>query len=207
LNVDNYYEISASCLVSGTTNIKVMIGVNDITLPADTNNRLVVYAKMWTKHASYDAVAHTNNIGLVYLPSDVYYSTKSTIANIYLKDPTINSVYDAIYDGFDLEIVGWGENIGDPSNTLQTIQSSFLDRGSCDTSYPSRTSKEICVQGGACNGDQGSPAVVGGFLVGIVNYVPSDCSNPVERLLTAIYPHFEWVVTKLRAADAGNIWT
>jgi hypothetical protein len=123
--------------------------VNDVTAAADTKNRLVVYAKMWTSHASYDATAHTNNIALIYLPSDTYYSSNSAAAVylLFLKDPTIDATFDANFEGITAKISGWGleGNTGSPSNVLNVVTVTITSRATCSLTFAARTSKEICI--------------------------------------------------------------
>ncbi len=118
-----------------------------MTIPTDTQNRLVVYAKMWTSHASYSPTTRINNIAIVYLPADVYHTTKSAVANLFYKDPTVNAAFDANFATVVVKIVGWGlnGNTGSTSNTLKEGEMQITSRANCDLAYPTRTTKEICL--------------------------------------------------------------
>ncbi len=170
-------------------------------------------AKMWTSHPSYDAANFINNIALVYLPVDVYYSKNSAIANLYLKDPLISSVFSSFYNGQTVKVIGWGlaGNTGSTSNTLKEGNMYIGSRSICGMMFSAST-KEICIQPtgsgttSVCPSDEGSPVTKDGKLIGIVSVVTTTCTGGGYQLISSIYPFYDWVVTKLKAADAGTSW-
>jgi hypothetical protein len=118
--------------------MKVTIGETDVT-PGTAQNtwastRNVVYAKMWKRHESFNGATGANNIGLVYLPADVYYSSNSQIMNLYLKDPEISGNAATYYMGQSVKIAGWGMTGDYPaavSNTLKYITIPIVTESDC----------------------------------------------------------------------------
>jgi hypothetical protein len=123
-------------------NLWVYAGVTDVTEGTAQNTwpstRHVVKAKMVVKNPNYNA-ALENNIALVYLPVDLYYSTNTAILNLYLKDPEIATVLTASFIGKTAKVAGWGQTaapVGSPpSNTLKTTDLTIVDTDTCSFSY------------------------------------------------------------------------
>jgi hypothetical protein len=62
----------------------------------------------------------------------------------------------------------------------------------------------------ACVSDLGAPVVLTvdskDYVIGVVGVVASFCEIDPTVLFTLIYPYYEWIVTKLKAANAGQTW-
>jgi hypothetical protein len=118
----------------------VYAGVTDVTDGTAQNTwpstRHVLKAKMIKQHPDYNPTSNANNIALVYLPVDLYYSKNTAILNLYLKDPEIATVLTASFIGKTAKVAGWGQTAaasGSPlSNTLKTTDLTIVDFNTCD---------------------------------------------------------------------------
>ncbi len=215
MGFDNNYKFTASCLAGTVSAIRVLIGVNDVNIQIDTNDRVGIMAKMWISHPNYDAVNILNNLALVYLPVDIYHSRNSVAAInlLYTKDPTLISVFVSSFDSQNVKVAGWGVSdvtTTDTSSTLKEAEMQITSGSSCRSNYASATSKEICVVPTtdqiACTSDEGSPVTLNGKLIGIISDVTTDCQTASMQLVCSIYPFHDWIITKLKQADRGIHW-
>jgi hypothetical protein len=85
-------------------------------------------------HPNYDPMTGANNIALIYLPVELYYSSNTAVLNMYLKDPEIPSVLTASFIGQTAKVAAWGQTSGTAgtlSNTLKTTDLSIVDSSTC----------------------------------------------------------------------------
>lgn len=196
--------------------MKVTIGeVNRVsTLSNASPNKYVVYAKMFKRHPNYVSSTRINNIMLIYLPSDSYWSLNAAVPALYLKDPQISTVYTASYLDQVVDVAGWGRTTTVvQSETLQTTKMKFIDAAACRTAFPGTSSKDLCLTSASTTvnqitcayGDNGGPVYLGGALVGIISFSGWNCPETNVHVIS-IYAYFDYIVTNLKAANAGTIW-
>jgi hypothetical protein len=99
--------------------VDVTDGTAQNTWPATRN---VLQAKKYINHPDYMASKADNDISLVYLPVDLYYSTNTAILNLYLKDPATDTSRTDNFYGKTVKLAGWGQTNSSNllSNTLKT---------------------------------------------------------------------------------------
>jgi hypothetical protein len=128
--------------------------------------RYTVYAKKWIVHPNYNIANFAKDIGLVYLPSDVYYSTNADIARLYLHDSQISSQYTTYYLDKSANMVGFGKtgSSGAYSSTLKVATLKFAAFSRCVMDYNPVTpdSLSVCFISAStsplqlpCEGDEG----------------------------------------------------
>jgi hypothetical protein len=128
------------------------------------STRCTMYAKQWIKHPDYDSTTFGKDIGLVYLPVDVYQSKNVDIAPLYLHDSQISTQYTSYYKDQLANVAGWGQkgSSGANSNTLQYTTIKFVALSICLSSYASPDPTSVCYGTGSttqtqlpCYGDEG----------------------------------------------------
>jgi hypothetical protein len=116
-----------------------MVGEIDETATDATKaeTRYTVYAKQWVAHPNYDNTNFAKDIGLVYLPSDVYQSKNVDIAPLYLHDPQISSHFTSHFLDQSAKVAGFGRKgeSGAYSNTLQVTTVKFVAFSRCQSDY------------------------------------------------------------------------
>jgi hypothetical protein len=118
-----------------------------------TATRHVLQAKKYIKHASYDSSSLDNNIALVYLPVDLYYSQNVQILNMYLKDPATLAIRTSDFYEQTVKVAGWGQTDGGSplSDTLKTT--TLILKASCTYPIPD-AGKTICAKSGSTTVEQ-----------------------------------------------------
>jgi hypothetical protein len=147
----------ANCFDGTVKTIWVYAGVVDVTDgTAQTTwptSRHILQAKKYIKHASYDSSTKDNNIALVYLPVDLYYSQNVQILNMYLKDPATLAIRTSDFYEQKVKVAGWGQTsgTGSLSNTLKTTTLALSN--SCSFTIAD-AGKSMCALTGADFADQ-----------------------------------------------------
>ncbi|XP_053617900.1 uncharacterized protein LOC128679582 isoform X2 [Plodia interpunctella] len=197
----NFVITAASCLLptvytAAESPIQIRIGSEFATsggelLPAEA----VVF------HPRFDSVSMDNNLAIVKV-KNVFNSEMRPI----IKKIRIGSLPGHLPKNFankGVFVLGWRI---DPNDTLTPykLSSAFLDMNSldmCMNVYTTRLmdAKHFCAGlvykgNGACNGDMGSPAIVLGSLVGLVNFGPQTCgTSPSPTVFTKLSYYTSWI--------------
>lgn len=102
-------------------------------------------------------------------------------------------------------ISGWGstQQGGPPSPRLQFFNAATMPLNDCRARHANTgfstliQENNICafsrIGQGICDGDNGSPLVVGRELVGVVSFGGVPCANGVPEIFTRVFSHISWV--------------
>jgi hypothetical protein len=133
--------------------IWVYTGLVDVTDGTAQNTwpatRHILQAKKYILHPTFSLP--DDDIALVYLPVDLYYSTNTAILNFYLKDPATAASRTNNFYGQNVKVAGWGSTsgTGSLSNTLKTTTLTLA--ASCFFTFADK-GKGMCALPGSATG-------------------------------------------------------
>ncbi len=126
------------------------IGETDlaVTLPADISpTRNVINARQWVIHELYNPSTYANDIALVYLPLNTYYSSNTEIGYFYMNDPTVLSIFNTFHLNQAAVVAGWGSigYNGALATKLQYANLRIIDTTTCANTFSVPvTTKQVC---------------------------------------------------------------
>jgi hypothetical protein len=124
-----------------------MVGEIDENDANKASTRHTLYAKQWLVHPDFAASTYAKNIGIIYLPADVYQSKNADIAPLYLHDPQISNAFSSYYQDQLADVSGWGMlgTSGAASTTLQSTTIKIRTAATCQSAYGyAPDSKNLC---------------------------------------------------------------
>ncbi len=132
--------------------VKIIVTIGETNVGASTANaartRHSVEAKMWIKHESYDNEIDTNDIALIYLPTNVVRSTNVGVAYLYLNDPEDSTVFGLSFLNQIANIAGFGQTstfTAVSSPTLKKATARIVSLTACQTQH-FVNAKQICTE-------------------------------------------------------------
>ncbi|XP_031843292.2 chymotrypsin-2-like isoform X1 [Nomia melanderi] len=141
-------------------------------------------------HPAYNDVTLINDIGLIYLKSNILFDSKVKPIGLATKF--------AIPANQPAVVTGWGSLVlnGKASEYLQEISLKIIPNDVCVVTWSTLKSTQICtltkVSEGVCHGDSGGPLVVDSEQVGIVSY-GNPCANGLPDVYTRVYSYKSWI--------------
>ncbi|MFI6094861.1 S1 family serine peptidase [Lentzea sp. NPDC051213] len=188
---------TAGCVDGHTAgDLKVKYDGTDRTTLRTTNNVTKV-----DQHAEYDPSTGRRNVAVLVLADPIL--TSDTVDTAELPLPVLNDPAP----GSRVHLAGWGKtqrgNAGLPTQ-LQHADLPVISRAACNTAYGagSITTGMFCAKAQvakfACEGDAGSPVLVGNRVVGLVT-AKNGCTHPGKPDVYVRTGAFElWILSHVR---------